>query len=303
MYITPARVETLGLGVDLSDIEAVALRAACVRATATIDAVCNVPRLPQKHDFRGGVITGERHDWILDPDDRPHAPRTYLFHEPVISVERHDIFATKEQKVSLDPDRIVINQSAGYIEVAELALTEYGIFGAALVPLIGTYHPISETDYTYGYRFEVVDEEIEFSEGKTYQAANQFWVAGEPVVVKVNGTTKTVTTDYTVEALEGRIKFVDNQPADAIVQASYTYSLPWEIGQAAGLLVAADLGESKLRSGGMYGLDSLRVSQGGGASVERVRQSRGRGAEAKATTLAQLPADIAALLRGYVFSR
>lgn len=302
MYITPARIATLGLGLDLSSVEPVELRSACVRATATIDAACAVPRLPQKHDFRGGVITGERHDWRIDPDERPHPNRVYPHHGPVVSVQRFEILVDNTNKVALDTSGIVINNNGGYLEASTLLLTQYGVFGAGIVPYVGLYQPISETDYTYRYEFPVVDEIAEFSDGKTYQCANQFWLAGAAVTVKVDGTTKTVTTDYAVEAVEGRIKFVANQPAEAVVTVSYTYTLPWEISQAAGLLVANDLGEKSLRSGGLYGLDALRVTQGGGASVERVRQRRDRSADAKAATLSQLPADISALLTGYVFT-
>jgi hypothetical protein len=303
MYITPARVATMGLGVDLSSMSAAALRSICARATATIDAVCAVPRLPQKHDFRGGIITGERHDWPIDPDERPHPNRVYPNHGPVVSVERFDILVDNTNKVSLDVSGVVINNNGGYLEASTLLLTQYGVFGAGIVPYIGLYQPISETDYTYRYEFVVVDEDAEFVDGKTYQCVNQFWLPSADVVVKVDGETKALTTDYTVEAAEGRIQFVANQTADAVVTVSYTYTLPWEISQAAGLLVANELGESNLRAGGMYGLDALRVTQGGGASVERTRQgARRAGSSAAATTLAQLPADIAALLTGYVFT-
>src|SRR6185503_4680789 len=115
MYITPLRVPTMGLGLDLSSFDQLAIRSACRRASSTIDAVCAVPRLPQKHDFRGGVITKERHDWIIDPDERPHPNRVYLNHEPVISVERLEIFATNSQKITIDPSELVINQSGGWI--------------------------------------------------------------------------------------------------------------------------------------------------------------------------------------------
>lgn len=297
MYITPLRVPTMGLGVDLSNVSPLAIRSACLRSSATIDAVCAVPRLPQKHDFRGGVITKERHDWILDPDARPRPNRVYLNHEPVVSVERLEIFATNTQKVSIDTSELVINQSGGYVEISSLLLTQYGVFGAGIVPYIGLYHPVIEVDYTYRREFEVVDEEAEFVDGQSYQLQNQFWLVSAPVEVKVDGVVKTVTTDYTINWTEGRIVFTANQPADAVVEVSYTYTLPHEIHQAAGLLVAEELGEADVRQSGLTGLDSLRVVQGGGASVEKTREGSRRGVK----TMSDLPWEISQLLNGYVF--
>jgi hypothetical protein len=296
MYLTPARVATMGLGVDLSDVAAVALRAICTRATATIDAVCAVPRLPQKYDFRGGVVTGERHIWVIDPDERPHPNRVFPSRDPIVSVERFDIKIDNVNKVAIEPSTIVIHNEGGYLEASTLLLSQFGVFGAGIVPYIGTYQQVVEIDYTYRYEFVVVDEEAEFSDGKTYQCANQFWLAGADVVVKVDGVTKTVTTDYEVEAFEGRIKFVENQPADAIVTVSYTYTLPWEISQAAALLVAEELGSIDVRKSGLTGLDSLRVTQGGGASVEKVRHRRA------SSDMGDLPPEIQRLLSGYVFT-
>lgn len=297
MYLTPARVATMGLGVDVSNIEAVALRSAIARASATVDSVCAIPRLPQRHSFRGGVITGERHDWVLDPDERAKANRFYPFHTPVRSVERFDIYSDNTNYVAIDTGGVVINNSGGFLEVASLLLTQYGVFGAGVLPFIGTFHPIADADYTYGYEFAVVDEVAEFVDGQTYQTEAQFWTDAE-VTVKVDGATKVITTDYTLDRTEGRVIFTANLVPDAVVTVSYTYSLPWEISQATGMLVAEDLGEASLRGKAMTGLSQLRVSNPGGASVEMERRGVRGGTAAQ---MQELPAAVQRLLADYVF--
>src|SRR6185503_16532811 len=100
MYITPLRVPTMGLGLDLSSFDQLAIRSACRRASSTIDAVC--------------------------------------------AVERLEIFATNSQKITIDPSELVINQSGGWIEISSLLLTQYGVFGAGIIPYIGLYNPVIE---------------------------------------------------------------------------------------------------------------------------------------------------------------
>jgi hypothetical protein len=220
----------------------------------------------------------------------------------VVSVERLEIFATNTQKVAIDTSELVINQSGGYVEISSLLLTQYGVFGAGLVPYIGLYHPVIEVDYTYRHEFEVVDEEAEFVDGQSYQLQNQFWLVSADVEVRLDDAVVDAddpTDGYDVDWKEGRIVFKTNRPADAVIVADYTYTLPHEIHQAAGLIVAEELGEADVRQSGLTGLDSLRVMQGGGASVEKVRAGARRGGSNK--SMSELPWEVQQLLNGYVF--
>lgn len=299
MYLTPERFKTMGLGVDLSDVEDVAIRSAISRASATIDAACSVPRIPQKHSFIGGVVTGERHDWVIDPYERPHANRVYLNHTPVVSVERIRIYSDNVNFVQIDVDQVVINNSGGYIEISSLLLTQYGVFGAGIVPYIGLFNPIIETDYTYRHEFAVVDDVAEPVDARTYQVQNQFWVPGADVEVKVDGTV-VASSGYTVDGKEGWVIFGSNQPADSEVTVSYIYSLPWEISHACGLLTASDISEQDLVAKGMAGLASMSVQSGGGASVE-IRRNATTGGGRASLAEGDLPTKVRTLLSGFIF--
>jgi hypothetical protein len=300
MYLTPERFKTMGLGVDLSDVEDVAVRSAITRATAQINAACAVPRVPQAHDFRGGIITGERHDWVIDQYERPHPNRVYLNHWPIKSVERIDIWSDNHNRISIDVSQVVINNSGGYIEISSLLLTQYGVFGVGIVPYIGLFNPIVEVDYTYRHEFSVVDEIADPVDARTYQTQSQFWLAGAPVTVKIDGTVVSAS-DYAVNAKEGWIVFDTNQAADIEVTVSYTFTLPWEVSQACAIIVADDLGESDLRSKGMAGLDQIRVRSGGGAEVELRRQRQSGESGKEGSLMDDMPDAAARLLYGFSF--
>ena len=294
MYLTPERLKTMGHGLDTDGIEAVAIRSAIARASAQIDAVCAVPRLPQKFDFRGGKMTDEAHAWYIDPYERPHPFQFWPYAGPVIAIQAFAIYATNTIKVEIDPANIFINNSAGYVELSSLNLTQFGVFGAGIVPLLGLYNPIAKMTYTYGYRFEVVDEVLEPVDARTYAAQNQFWTDAT-VTVKKDGTAVT-GTDYTVNRTEGWIVFAANLAADVEVTASYTYSLPWEIAHACAAIVAQDIGEADLRRKGMEGVASLKIQE---VSITRSSGTNERGREGSLTD--DLPDEAARLLAGYTF--
>ena len=56
-YITPQRFREMGFGIDISELDDTELLSLCRQASAVVDAYCNVPRIPQKHDFRGGTMS------------------------------------------------------------------------------------------------------------------------------------------------------------------------------------------------------------------------------------------------------
>ena len=291
-YLTPERVKTLGLGVDLDNIELSTLRSAITRASATVNAVCAVPRLPQQFDFRGGRMVDEAHVWYIDPYERPHPYQFWPYATPVKTIEAFAIYSTNNIKVEIDPDNIFINNSGGYVELSSLNLTAFGIYGAGLVPLLGLYNPVAKMTYTYGWEFIETDEVLEPIDAQTYAAQHQFWTAAT-VTVKANGTA--VTTGFSVNRKEGWILFDSNQPADTEISASYTRTLPEEIPMATGLILAQDMGESDLRAKGMEGLASVRVKD-----VE-LRRTFGSSRNSTTAIASTLPPGVEDLLSGFIF--
>ena len=294
-YLTPERFRTAGTGIDLSEVETVALRSAISRATAKINTWCAVPVLPQQYSFRGGTIVGEEHIYPTDEWERPRPFRLWPWHTPVRSVEAlrlvWGVQGGTETFLDIDPDNLLI-MDMGCIEVSSLNLSQL-VFGDAVMPYIGLHQPIFRVNYTYGYRFVVTDEFIEPVDARTYQAQNQFWT-DDAVEVKVAGVVSD-PADYTVDRREGWIVFDALQDPDAEITVSYVYTMPNDIQQACTLLVARDIAESDLRAKGMEGLVSVRVKD---VELRRAVAAKSTGTSGNA---ADMPSDAAAYLEGYVF--
>lgn len=263
MYLTPERFRTMGLGIDLTDVDDIELQSILTRATAMVDDYCNVPLLPNPFDFRGGQMVDESHEWSDDLYDRP---RPYRFWPmvatvvPVQSVEQFRVYSTPKVYVEIDEAEMFINNTGGWIEVSSLKLTQFGIFGAGIVPaLIGMYHPVAKCTYTYGWTFQSVNEVLYPTDALTYRAQNQWWLADPEPEVKLNSVV--VTTGFTIDYDEGAIVFDDPLAATDVVTCSYSHKLPWQIAQAAGVIAADDFGETKMRARGMTGLDSIQVGE------------------------------------------
>jgi hypothetical protein len=293
-YLTPERFRTAGTGIDLSEVETVALRSAISRATAKINSYCAVPVIPQQYSFRGGSIVGEEHIYPTDEWERPRPFRLWPWHSPVRTVEAlrlvWGVQGGSETFLDIDPDNLLISDQ-GYVEVSSLNLTQL-VFGDAVMPYIGLHQPVFRTSYSYGYRFVSTDEYIEPVDGRTYQAQNQFWTA-DTVTVKVDGVE--VTTGFTLDRREGWVVFDAMQDPDAAITASYTYTMPNDIQQACVLLVARDIAESDLRAKGMEGLVSIRVKD---VELRRAVAAKSTGTSGSA---ADMPADAASYLSGHVF--
>jgi hypothetical protein len=292
VYVTPERYRTMGFGVDISDVEDVELRSVLSRATAMVDAICAVPRLPQKFDFRGGTITGERHEWYIDPYERPHPYRFRMFHRPVKTVTQFRIYSTPDIFIELPPADMMINTSAGYVEIASLHLTQFGIWGAGMVPFIGLYYPMYEVDYTYGYEFAIADEQLEPTDAGLFRAQHQFWLSTAAPVIKKNGTTLTVSTDYTIDYDEGTVTLTTLPAATDVITASYTHRVPPEISTAAAMIATHMLGEREMEERGMAAVGTL--------SVAEVRISRATERGTKSLT-SELDPEVASLLEPFIF--
>jgi hypothetical protein len=295
MYLTPQRFREMGLGIDTSELDDSELLSLINQATAVVNAYCNVPRIPQMHDFRGGTITNETHTWrypvnSLDIGQR----RAYLFHWPLLAIQNFRIYVTNTQYIEIAPTELMINNTEKYFEIVSLAITSFGLFNALIVPNVYLASPLAKTSYTYGWDFEVTDEYLSCTDGQTWRAQNQFWFTDSPraPVIKKNGTV--VTTSFTVDPVEGTVVFTDNLLATDVVTASYHHKLPTDIQYGTGHIVAYLHGDAELHARGMAHLTKLRV-----AEVEMEKDIRRGGAKGLVENLNMLIPEAALLLGGY----
>lgn len=261
MYVSIDRFRTMGLGQDLTDLSDVELRSALYRASASIDAYCNVPLLPQRHDFRGGTITAEVHEWPVDMYEVNVRPfRFWPYHLPVQTVVTFRIYSTPNIYTEIAAGDCFINNSAGFIEASSLKLTQYGVFGAGVVnALVGMWSPQAQVSYTYGYTFAEVDEPLDATDAAVYSAQHQWWAASPAPVIKKNGAI--ITVGFVIDYSEGTVTFAVPLTATDLVTATYTHTLPWQIAQATAIIAAEDLGETALRAKGMAGINALTVGE------------------------------------------
>jgi hypothetical protein len=251
----------MALGQDLTDLSDVELRSALYRASASIDAYCNVPLLPQRHDFRGGTVTAEVHEWPVDMYETRAKPfRFWPWHQPVQAVTTFRIYSTPNIYTEIAAADCFINNSAGFIEASSLKLTQYGIFGAGVInAIVGMWAPQAQVSYTYGYSFSEVDEPLDATDAAVYSAQHQWWAATPAPIIKKNGTV--VSTGFTIDSTEGTVTFATPLAATDYVTATYNHTLPWQIAQATAIIAAEDLGESALRAKGMGGINALTVGE------------------------------------------
>lgn len=261
-YLTPARFREMGFGIDISELDDTELAALIAQASAMVDVYCNVPRIPQKHSFLGGTITGEQHAWRYPTTPFEVGQRRYYpYHWPILSITQFRIYVTNTQYVEIAPTELMINNTERYAEVVSLAITSSGLFNALIVPNVGLATPIAKCSYTYGWDFEVTDELLTCSDGQTWRAQNQFWYsdAARTPVIKKNGTPQ--SSGFTIDHNEGTVVFTNNLVASDYVTASYHHRLPSDIQYGAGHIVAHLHGESELHARGMAHLNRLRVAE------------------------------------------
>jgi hypothetical protein len=290
MYMTPARLRSIGSGIDLVGISDLALRSLCDEASAMVDTYCNVPLLPQRHSFLGGTITNEKHNWDIGTDQQYGTRRFWPWHTPIKDVLAFRIDVTNSQHVdivtetdSVSRQSMYVNESSGYVEVVALAVTSIGVFGSGLVPNLGLARPVGVMKYTYGYDFDEVDEplmvevldDIEATTSDsvmpdTYRAQNQFWDLTVTPVVKIDGVTKTPTSDYTFNSIEGTVKLVT--PTAGLVTLTYRHNLPGAVAAATGETIVYLLGQRELASKGMEPLEEVHLGE---LSVRKPRPLRG----------------------------
>lgn len=291
LYMTPQKFRVAGYGNDLSGIDDAELNAILVRSSAAVNGYCAAPTLPQPHDFRGGTIIGEQHTWVLGSELVPATRRYRPWHQPVDEVEAFRINVTEGQFIDIDPDDMFVNNSAGWVEIVALTL------GVGVFPIVANLTmttPVAEMDYTYTRRFTVTGERLVDTDGQTFRAENQFWLADPAPVVKKNGVIQTV--DFTLDPIEGAVIFSSNLAVGDVVTLDYTYSLPPQIAEATGIIASAFLSEKALTMKGMAGLLEIQVNE------VRLRRPMPTALLAReASTVLQVPPDAAIMLAPYVF--
>lgn len=298
-YITPDRFRVMGFGVDLSDIDDADFAFVCDRASSLVDAYCNIPILPTRHDFRGGVIRKEQHRWrIGDPNVMLSTldvgtRRVYPLHGPIGDITSFAVKFTNTYQVTIDPANLYVNKTEGWAEVVSLAAVVTGIYPVGIN--FGLYTPVAEIDYSYGWTFDAAEERLVNDDGQTWRASNQFWDTSTTTpVIKVNGVTQ--TNNYTVDAYEGRVIFPSALAADAIVTATYRFTLPSDIRDATAYVIADILSDRELRQRGMGRLGQVRI-----AELEMTRETYGLGGPAQKAAESGVPFEAKTLLEPFRF--
>ena len=267
MYLTPARFREMGFGIDISELDDSELAALIAQAASVVDAYCNVPRIPQKHDFKGGTITKEEHRWAMPEHSLDYGQRRmYPYHWPILEITDFKIYVTNSQYVEISPTELFINNSERWFEIVSYAVTSIGMFGALIVPNIGLATPVAKVSYTYGWDFLVTDESLTHSDGQTWRAQNQYWHTTDDAdgnsrdpVIKKNGVVQ--SSGFTVDPVEGTVTFDANLAATDTVTATYHHKLPSEIQYGTGHIVAHLHGQAELHARGMAHLTQLKVAE------------------------------------------
>lgn len=92
-----------------------------------------------------------------------------------------------------------------------------------LVPILATSKSFIE-GYT-GIHDEAITDEFTGNGTDNIFKLSKTPIIASGVVVKLNGVTKTITTDYTINAKEGKITFVVTPIENDVVEISFTYGL------------------------------------------------------------------------------
>lgn len=266
MYLSVSRYRAAGYGIDVSDMEDAELRAVLARASSLVDVYCGTPMQPSRHDFRGGTISGEQHDWRLATDVVSGSRRVYLLHRPIKEVTSFVVKFTTSYQITVSPSNLYVNKIDGWAEVVALAAVVSGLYPVGLN--FGLYTPVAEVGYDYGFDFSEDEEQLYVVDGNTYQAVRGSWDTSPAPVIKRNGTV--INTGFTIDSDEGQIVFDSPQAATDVITASYSYTLPDAIADATGITATHLLGERSLAAKGMTGLNSIRIAE------LALQRSRGR---------------------------
>lgn len=265
-YMTPGRFKNLGLGVSLSKINDFELAEILGDATASVDAYCNMPLLPEPGSFLGGIAVDEEHRWrFATVFHERGSRRVYPKHFPIVSVEGLSISVGFNAGATIPTDTLVINNAERWVEVTALTISTAGaLFGTTgwVLPMGGLTVPKALLSYHYGWDLPVVGDRLRrvpALDDFVFQASHGCWTPLAPVV-KVGNVTKD-PADYDVDPDEGWITLHDD-PASAIVTADYHHRLPRDLARGTALVAVDIIGDAALRRRGLVGgLTALRVNE------------------------------------------
>ena len=254
LYVTPAKFRVSGTGVDLSGITDLELRSILSTATDMANEYCTVP---YGHDFRGGTVVDELGTWDMGGSLMPGSRQVYPLHRPVKEVTNLRIEVTGSQGIEFNTDELFLSRDR--TEVVSMAVTSYGLFGAAIIPNIGLQKPQYRIAYSYGDSILVVNEELELDSGKMFRAQEQWWDSEVDPVVRVDNVEADPDTDYTIDFDEGTVTLVGTVTATTRVHVDYAHRLPSPIARATTIIAAGELGERNMTRKGLSGLIELAV--------------------------------------------
>lgn len=259
-YCSPLRYVNGGFGIADTGTT-LSLRNVLVRATAMVDTFTNGSLLPEKNDFRGGVITGEQHLFQIPIPllDEPGARRIFLNHRPIRTVSQVVIKYTNTYQIVIDSSQLFVSNQ-GFVEIVAL---NPAIIGFPPVGwLVGPFEPFSITSYEYGHRFAADSDVLEAVSPSLFMASHGSWLVGGGVTVTVDGVVVS-PSDYVINTDDGTVSFdsAATPTPDQVVQASYTYVLPSAIESATAVIATDMLGKARLAQRGLLGLSSLKVAE------------------------------------------
>lgn len=256
-YLTPARFRTMGTGISLTGKTDSELASHIAAASALVNAYCAVPI---DHDFRGGTVVDEAHDWDPGSARVPGSFRVWPYHRPIRTVSSMEIEVTNNQRISfVNPDSLYVESSAGYVEPVDLALTSFGVFGYGILPNIGLKKPVAKLSYTYGWNLVSSDEFTAASGDDVFQLQDQF-LTDDDLVVLQNGSL-VLESDYSVNHTEGTVTLDAPSTIGDSITVGYHHKLPMAIARATAILVTEMLGAAAIASSGLSGLSGIRVKE------------------------------------------
>jgi hypothetical protein len=259
-YLSVNRYLRGGFGIDVpADYSRATLRNKLVQATTVVNSYCGAPSQPQAFDFRGGVVTGEQHQWpYIDPLlVKSGSRRVFLNQRPLVSVESFVLQLAENYTVTLNPaTNVVVNKMEGYAEVVALTPVISGYFPVGWN--FGLWNPLAVVDYTYGWTFGVVGDECEAESPTIFTASHGNWTVASAVYI--DGVEQD-PDDYTIKLDDGSITFDTEPDIDSVVTCDYTYNLPDAISQATGIVTTGLIASARMASRGMLGMQSIRVAE------------------------------------------
>jgi hypothetical protein len=292
-YMTAKRFKKAGFGSSLTGVPDYELRANLIRASVAVDAYCNVPMVPQRYSFKGGLIVDEEH--AFGRSNR--ALRIYPYHTPLREVTGLRILATENLYVGFDePGDFFVQRFEGYVEIINFALTKIGIWGNAGIPSMGLIEPVARVSYSYGYQFPIVDEPLMPTDTLSGDVASEYiasvgwWDTDQAMTLKLDDVV--LTGGYTIDPDSGIVTLDNPVSASSLLTASFVYKVPWEVQEATGMSTTSFLGERTLAGKGLTGLESIEVEE------VRVRRVGSRSGAERGVTL---PAAAQSLLDGLNF--